>query len=174
MRACTCKSFGVKGISTPIRRLLTVCARAARGHVAADPAIPITKSRRLIALPSFGTTKSSASLKQEFATSDTGATVNLRCNIFLATHVGSGGRRVIFGCRLRPVRVRYPPFATSADGNAIPSSWAIISRPMHCRKLFRSPHQSATWHVGTDRCRRLICLGASAKASLQSVRSGNQ
>jgi len=40
------------GIRTPIRRILSLCcARAVNGHVAAEPAITLMKSRRLIASP---------------------------------------------------------------------------------------------------------------------------
>jgi hypothetical protein len=45
-------SFSPNPMSTPTRRTRSpCCARAASGHPMADPAIPLTKSRRRIASP---------------------------------------------------------------------------------------------------------------------------
>jgi hypothetical protein len=42
-------SFSANGISTPMRRMRWLCARAASGQAAADAAITLMKSRRRIA-----------------------------------------------------------------------------------------------------------------------------
>src|SRR5262249_50761950 len=51
-RACPSGSSSRVGINMPIRRSRSgCCARAASGHTAAEPAIPLMKSRRRIAAP---------------------------------------------------------------------------------------------------------------------------
>jgi hypothetical protein len=57
------------------------CARAARGQAIAEPKIPLTKSRRLIASPTardYGDRHLPMQLQQEFASREMGSQVMLR------------------------------------------------------------------------------------------------
>jgi len=52
MRACMSKSSASAPVSTPIRRIRSLCcANAVSGQIVADPAITLMKSRRRIARP---------------------------------------------------------------------------------------------------------------------------
>jgi hypothetical protein len=82
------------------------CARAASGHVAADPAITLMKSRRRIAFTKAGTTPNRTRLQQGFATRE------MRLNRHFAWQQSSGPD-VRFGSKAditrHPQHVRFTP-----------------------------------------------------------------
>src|SRR6516164_5052835 len=82
-------------MSAATRRMgvdLLCCARALSGQAAADPAIPLMKSRRRIAFTKAGTTPDRMRLQQGFATDEMGFRGQFAQQQSCAAHVRFGSK----------------------------------------------------------------------------------